>query len=100
MHWQLISVFACGRFRPFVFANARGNQLESLHLGSNCLVHKFVGFATSKSTVRIQMQLIEGNFSELRKGTRNGSVVEDQEPSSEDKNRDFRVYQLGQIFDG
>ena len=98
MHWQLISVFACGKFRPFVFANARVNQ--SLHLGSNCLVHKFVGSATSKSTVRIQMQLIEGIFSELRKGTRNGSVVEDRDPSSENKNRDFRVYQLGQIFNG
>ena len=85
---QLIPVCACGRFGPFVAANARGNQ--SLHLASNCLVHEFVGSATSKSTVRIQTKLIEGNYNELQKGTRKGSVGEDQEPSLEDKN--FKVY--------
>ena len=89
---QLIPEYACGRFGPFAAANARGSQ--SLHLASNYLGRAFVGSATSKSTVRTQTKLIEGNYNELRKGTRKGSAGVDLEPNPEDKN--FRVYQLSQ----
>ena len=55
-----------------------------------------VDSAISKSAVRTQTKLIEGNYNELRKGTRKGSVGVDQGPSPEDKN--FRAYQLNHIL--